>query len=171
MVEKVLVEIRSANVATGFEPGDDSIVQQLLAYLVAEFGRWNSGQMRPMAVIGRRKMRLEKKLVSAEKFKRRAKREYDEAIAKLEAEMESRRKVELEAAHMTMQLDAMQRSLDQENDAKAALTKEVRFVKLQDAYGRKRVESTKRLMAQLVEAAKDNDAPQHAPMEVDVPNQ
>lgn len=171
LFDRMHSHLRSANSSVGYDAADDVLMTQCLGYLAAEIGRWNIGKNRPASLLDKRRHRLEKKRSSAEKSKRRSKRDYDESVTKLEHEMEGRRRAELEAAHMTINLQELQRNLDHETEAKAALAKEVRFIKLQEFAGRKRVEKAKRLFGQLVEAAKDNDAPRptETAMDVEVP--
>ncbi len=137
----------------------DNLVREVLAFFATDLRRLSSGHPRPVYTTQRRIARIEKRRVSMEKKKRRAKRELDEVVNKLESEMESRRKTDLDAAFATMNLKELERECQREAESKVKLEKDIKYVKAQERDGRKRFERTKRLYSKLIQTAKDNDTP------------
>ena len=158
VLSEIMDNIRQANASVGLKSEGTDLTDQMLAYIATEIARWKSGQPRPASVISRRKARLESKRATVEKLKRRGKKEHDETLSKLETEMEKRRTVDTSAAKMKIHLSSTQLELDRQKRALDTLMREVKCVRMQEQDGRKRVEKTKRLFAQLVQVAK-NDVP------------
>lgn len=134
-------------------------VNDVLSFFATDIDRMRTGQARPVYTAQQRIARGEKRKVGLEKRKRRTKRDVDESMGKLDAEMESRRKADLEAALATMELRELERTRERVAENKKKLEREIRYVKAQERDAKKRVDRSRRLYVKLVEKAEINDAP------------
>lgn len=134
-------------------------VNDVLSFFATDIERLRSGQPRPLYTAQMRLDRSEKRKVIFEKRKRRAKREVDDSMGKLEAELEARRNADLSAAMATMELREMERKHKLMLETRKKLQRQIRYVKAQERDGKKRVERSRRLYVKLVEKAESNDAP------------
>ncbi len=154
VLSDMLDNIRQVNSSVGLKSEGSDMRDQMLAYLGTEIARWNTEKSRPASIILRRKTRLETKRATVERLKRRGKKEHDEALSKLETEMDKRRAVDSDAGKLAIQVNVAKDELDRFRQSLNAVVKEVRQVKMQEQDGKKRVEKTKRLYAQLEQLAK-----------------
>lgn len=124
-------------------------INDMLAFIARELWRLQSDVPRPAGEMAG-KIRKEARWRSAiEKNRRKAKRELEEARAKLEGEMESRRRIELEMSYHQLRYGELHRAADRERCKRRRVEAEIELYKRRDVDCKERIEQVKSLTSQL----------------------
>jgi hypothetical protein len=142
-------------------------INDMLSFIAAEVWRLVSDVVRPAGEMAKQIRREARLRAALDKAKRKQKRELEEVRAKLEAEMELRRRAQLEAAYHQLRVGECRRALSREQAKRWRTEAETDLFKRRDQDAKERTERVRLLFGQLrgeqvpgaaAEPAADDDA-------------
>lgn len=121
----------------------------LLSFIAAEVCRLGSGTHRPASAIVKQIHKESRRRVALEKARRKSKRDLEDARAKLETEMDIRRKLNLESSYHQIRIGDCTRAYEREKEKRLKTEVDIEKFVAREADVRDRTEKIKLLASQL----------------------